>query len=165
MGLLLTGIADIRRVYSGKITYSANWDTIDQVTFWDLVDVISVQGYFPLAHEDNPTREAIAAGWRAPLETLRVLSERHGKPILFAEIGYDVSPDAAREPWRRNSRETPANRALQRRLMEVALETLEEQPFVVGMFWWKWIPGQRHGGDFSLRPPEVQEVLRSAWGS
>lgn len=157
-------IREVRQVYSGQITYSANWDRLDQVTFWDQVDYIGVQGYFPLASEDDPSREAILRGWRAPLEQLRRLSERYDKPILFAEIGYDVSPDAAREPWRRNSRDNPRNRQLQRRLMEVALETLEEQPFVAGMFWWKWIPGQRHGGDFSLRPPEVREVLRSAWG-
>lgn len=157
-------IAAVRQVYSGKITYSANWDRLDHVPFWDAVDFIGVQGYFPLAHDDHPSQRQILRGWREPLGQLRQLSERFDRPILFAEIGYDISPDAARQPWRRNSHNTPANRALQQRLMEVALSHLEGQPFIAGMFWWKWIPGNRQWGDFSLRDPEVREVLRRAWG-
>ncbi|MEM7349724.1 MAG: hypothetical protein AAF657_02885, partial [Acidobacteriota bacterium] len=79
-------IAEIRRVYSGQITYSANWDRLDAVPFWDAVDLISVQAYFPLSHETDPTDEAIRRGWDAPLDRLRRLSQRHDKPVLFAEI-------------------------------------------------------------------------------
>lgn len=157
-------IADVRKVYTGQITYSANWDRLDHVPFWDALDLISVQAYFPLSHVDHPSRQDIEGGWEAPLATLRTLSERHGKPVLFAEIGYDISPDAAREPWQRNSRDTAANRALQERLMHVALERIEREPFIAGMFWWKWIPGSRGRGDFALRPREIQDVLRQAWG-
>lgn len=156
-------VAEVRRVYSGKITYSANWDSLERVPFWDALDLIGVQAYFPLSHEPFPTAAAIRRGWEAPLERLRKLSERHGKPILLAEIGYDVAAEAAREPWRSRSRDTPENRALQRRLMEVALEHLERQPFLAGMFWWKWMPGSRRHSDFSMRHPGVMEVLREAW--
>ncbi len=156
-------LAAVREVYSGKVTYSANWDRLGQVPFWDAVDWIGVQAYFPLSALDDPSVEALEAGWEQPLRQLAELSRRYDKPVLFAEIGYDVSPDAAREPWRRNSRENEANRALQRRLMEVALRKIEPQPFIAGMFWWKWIPGQRHGGDFSMHHPEPRATLRRHW--
>ena len=156
-------IADVRRVYSGRITYSANWADIDRVHFWDALDLIGVQGYFPLSHEAYPTVAAIRRGWDGPLDKLRRLSQRYGKPVLFAEIGYDVSAVAASEPWRGTRDDTTANRALQRRLMEVALERLESEPFIAGMFWWKWMPGSRHRGDFSMRHPGVMDVVRRAW--
>ncbi len=156
-------IADVRRVYSGRITYSANWSDIDRVTFWDAVDLIGVQAYFPLSHEPYPTAAAIRRGWDGPLDKLRGLSRRYGKPVLFAEIGYDVSSAAAREPWRGERHDTPANRDLQRRLVEVALERLEREPFIAGMFWWKWMPGSRHRGDFSMRHPGVMDIVRRAW--
>lgn len=158
-------IAEVRQVYSGEITYSANWDRLDSVPFWDAVDLIGVQAYFPLSHDSNPTDVAIRRGWDAPLDRLRRLSQRYGKPVLLAEIGYDVSPDAASEPWKTNSRDTAANRALQRRLMSVALDRLEREPFIHGMFWWKWMPGSRYHGDFSMRHPSVMETLRGAWRS
>lgn len=157
-------IAAVRRVYSGRITYAANWDRLDAVPFWDAVDLIGVQAYFPLSHDPDPSREILLRGWDGPLTRLEGLSERHGKPVIFAEIGYDVSPVAAREPWLAHSRDTERNRSLQQRLMEVALERIESEPFIDGMFWWKWMPGSRSYRDFAMRHPGVQETLRRAWG-
>ncbi|MEM9598070.1 MAG: hypothetical protein AAGD06_27650 [Acidobacteriota bacterium] len=158
-------IAEVRRVYSGRITYSANWDRLGDVPFWDDLDLISVQGYFPLSAETYPTREAIGDGWNAPLKQLRTLSQRHGKPVLFAELGYDLSSVAATEPWRTDTHDTRENRDLRRRLMEVALERLAAEPFIEGLFWWKWIPGQRGYHDFAMQHPDAREILRRAWGS
>lgn len=157
-------IAEVRRVYSGRITYSANWDRLDRVGFWDAVDLIGVQGYFPLSDSSDPSAAELGRGWDRHLGELRRLAAEHGKPVLFAEIGYDLSADAARAPWQRNSRDDAHNRRLRRRLMEVALERLEAEPFVAGMFWWKWIPGDDRAGDFSMRRPEARAALLEAWG-
>ncbi len=51
-------ISDIRGVYSGKLTYSANWggspsvDEKDHIQFWDALDYIGLSGYFNL-YGDN----------------------------------------------------------------------------------------------------------------
>ncbi len=156
-------ITAVRGVYSGRITYSANWDRLDSVPFWDAVDLIGVQAYFPLSQDPDPSKETLLRGWDGPLARLEGLSKRHGKPVIFAEIGYDVSPVAAREPWLAKSRETAQNRELQRRLMEVALDRIESEPFIHGMFWWKWMPGSRSYRDFAMRHPGVKEILRQAW--
>lgn len=157
-------IAAVRAVYSGRIVYAANWDRLDSVPFWDAVDLIGVQAYFPLSYDEDPGSEALWLGWDGPVEKLRRLSKQHGKPVLFAEIGYDFSPDAARAPWRSARRETPESRALRRRLMEVALQRIEGESFIQGMFWWKWIPGTWDRDDFSMRHAEAREILRRAWG-
>ncbi len=157
-------IADVRRVFSGRLTYAANWDQLDKVPFWDAVDLIGVQAYFPLSHEPYPAREALERGWDAPLAALERLSEREGKDVLFAEIGYDLSSEAASEPWRTRSRDNEENRALRRRLIDVALERIEAASFIHGMFWWKWMPG-RHAGyrDFSMRHPDAKALLSREW--
>src|SRR5690606_31839344 len=39
---------EIRARFSGTLTYSANWDRLDAVPFWDAVDEIGLTAYFPL---------------------------------------------------------------------------------------------------------------------
>jgi len=160
-------IAAVRRVYGGRLTYAANWSELEQVRFWDALDLIGVQAYFPLSDHARPSRAALEAAWDQRLAELEAFAERHGgKDVLFTEIGYDLSPDAARQPWRRNSQETAEARALRRLLLEVALERLEREPLIRGMFWWKWIPGERRRDlDFSMRHPDAQDALRRTWGA
>ena len=51
----ITLIQDIRKVYSGKLTYAANWDReYKEVAFWDQLDYIGVQGYFSLNKRRDP---------------------------------------------------------------------------------------------------------------
>ncbi len=73
-------IAAVREVYSGRITYAANWDGLRRVPFWDAVDVLGVHAYFPLADEDWPSAEALEAGWTRHLNELEGLASEHGKP-------------------------------------------------------------------------------------
>lgn len=96
-------IAAVRQIYGGPITYAANWGEELQVPFWDALDVIAIDMYAPLTRGDDPTVEEVVAGWLEPpvngvvrdlydglplAEAMRRLSQYHGKPILFAEIGY-----------------------------------------------------------------------------
>lgn len=159
-------LREVREVYQGVVVYSANWDRIDAVPFWDAVDVIGVQAYYPLSDQAYPDRAAIEKGWSAPLAHLAELAQRHHKPVLFNEIGYDLSAKAATEPWLPSTRESAENRALRRRLMEVALEKLEKEPFLLGMFWWKWLPARPfHDPDFNMEDPDARAVLREFWAA
>ena len=156
----------VRSVYRGRLLYAANWDSLDRVPFWDAVDLIGVHAYYPLSGSDDPSADEIRRGWDEPLAALETLSGKHGgKPILFAEIGYNRSRDAARTPWEYRMSDSPEARALRRRLMDVALERVEAAPHVEGMFWWKWIPGDwRHDRDFSMRDAEARDALAARWG-
>jgi hypothetical protein len=158
-------VAEVRRVYGGRITYAANWDSLDRIGFWDAVDLIGVHGYFPLAEVDRPDTATLRRGWDAPLAGLRRLAESAGgKPVVFAELGYNRSPDAARRPWDNRTRDSAESRALRQRLIEVAIARLESEPGVSGMFWWKWIPGDdRSDRDFSMRDPEARAALERYW--
>lgn len=158
-------IASVREVYSGQITYAANWDSLHKVPFWDAVDLIGVNAYFPLADRDATDRESVDRAWGKPLEQLSSLSHQHGgKPVVFAEIGYARSPTAASAPWQAGVVDTAPVRALRRTLIDVALVKIEQTPFIAGMFWWKWIPGNdRWDRDFSMKDTEAREALTERW--
>jgi hypothetical protein len=52
-------ISNIRKVYSGKLIYAANFhEEYEHVKFWDALDYIGVQAYFSLAikQEGNVAR-------------------------------------------------------------------------------------------------------------
>ncbi|MCP4203368.1 MAG: hypothetical protein GY769_15730 [bacterium] len=157
-------IASVREVFPGTVVYAANWDRLKRVPFWDAVDWIGVHAYFPLSEAEDPDRALLRSGWEPPLAGLRRLSRAVGKPVLIAEIGYNLNPAAAREPWRYESEDSPESRALRTRLIDVAIERIASEDFVRGMYWWKWMPGRTHfRRNFSMRDSDVKRVLARRW--
>ena len=41
-------IAEIRKIYSGAITYDTNHGEEDRLKWWDAVDIIGISGYYPI---------------------------------------------------------------------------------------------------------------------
>ncbi len=137
-------IAAVRTVYDGKLTYAVNWSDYEAVTFWDALDLIGIQAYYPLTAAVPPRDEELIAGWDRLIQTFRGYAEQHGKPVLLAELGYAVSTAAAAEPWSDVRVGDPAQgRALKLRCMEIGLAALADQPFIAGVYLWKWFPDNR----------------------
>ena len=58
-------ISGIRESFDGELTYSSNWyDEYENITFWDALDYIGVQAYFPLADRAGLSSEEIATAWK-----------------------------------------------------------------------------------------------------
>ncbi|MEX0822060.1 MAG: hypothetical protein WD021_07930 [Rhodothermales bacterium] len=162
-------IEDVRQVYDGKLTYGANWhDDYLEVPFWDALDMVGVQAYFPLASIPAPDLSTILAGWDNHLSDVRALAARHQRPILFTELGYRSVPYAADEPWRwasRDERVEPDYR-LQADLYRGFFETFWHRPWFDGAIIWKFYPeGDRRGRgrevDFTPQGKPAEEVLRT----
>lgn len=83
---------DVRSLFEGQLTYSANWDEAESVAFWDAVDLAGVNGYYPL--EPDPERGAEAVARR-----LTALSARTKKDVLVLEAGYRSGPLSYVRPW------------------------------------------------------------------
>lgn len=157
----------VRAVYGGMVTYAANWDGVSRVPFWDAVDVIGVQAYYPLAPEGRaPTRAQLASSWKRHFTELRALSKKHGdKRVLFTEVGFARSPKAASKPWEAAEVDRDDVKKLRRLLMDVTLEELDKnESLICGAFWWKWMPGwSPWDSDFSMKDPEARAALKAAW--
>jgi len=159
-------IAAVKAVYHGKLTYAANWDEVDDVPFWDALDYVGVQFYYPLVKGLSPGDEALRAGMRRRLDELAAAAKRYGKPVVLTELGYAQSEAAASKPWSDQLvGDSEAAAELKLRCMRIALETLREEPSVVGVFLWKWFPGKRnHADEFVLQYDAMRQVIRGAWG-
>lgn len=161
-------VAQVRAVFPGRLTYAANWDAFEQVSFWDVLDTVGVQAYFPIV-ADLPavqiTASVLDEGWTPWLARLRAVAERTGKPVVFTELGYDCSPEAARTPWDPSSGDRVLGERVQELALDAAFRAMEREPAVVGAFLWKWFPGEMAHGDFRMSEPRLQERIRDAWGS
>lgn len=171
-------IADVREVYSGELTYAANWyREVEEVAFWDALDFLGVQGYYPLATEGPddpsaeplPTVEDLVAAWEPHAGRLEALARRHGKPVLFTEIGYVSRPGATEEPWvwpdhRDRQPSSAAGLELQARAYEAFFRTFWHRPWVAGAYFWKWYPGldpgRTVGVGYSPQGKPAEAVLR-----
>ena len=50
-------IADVRAHTGAPLTYAANWTDYQRVPFWDALDVIGIQAYFPLTDQRPPAEK------------------------------------------------------------------------------------------------------------
>ena len=74
-------IKAVRKVYKGKLTYAPNWDDYDKVTFWDDLDYIGVDAYFPLSFEKTPTVCALKEAWQPVLKKLGQFPDESIYPV------------------------------------------------------------------------------------
>lgn len=154
-------IGDVRRVYTGTLTYGANWDEAKRVTFWDQLDLIGVSFYAPLASAPTRSVAALTAGATRALAPLRELSARVGRPLLIDEVGYAPTPDAPVRPWEEGAGAPDAE--TQRACYEAFVAALEPADWVAGAFWWKWFSGPGDAGaSFSPRGRPAQAVMARA---
>lgn len=139
-----TLIAEVRARFSGPLTYGAHHSReVEEIEFWDALDAIGVHAYYPLGRtHETASAEDVRRAWLPHLASLRALSERFDKPIVFTEIGYPAHRGALEEPWRSVS-ELPIDEELQARAYEGTLRALSEAPFIRGVFFWKWFSGGR----------------------
>jgi len=163
-------IGEIRKRYRGKLVYCANWaEDLGHVRFWDALDWIGVQAYYPLADRPNPAVADLVAAWQEPLDMLEGLSRKWGKPVILTEVGYHSLDTAASRPWEwdlpgRLSLETQA------RCYEALFSALRDRPRVRGVFLWKWHPDYDNAGgvkdtEYTPERKPAEEVLRRAFAS
>ena len=129
-------VARIRAEFQGPLTYSANFDTWQEIGFWDALDFIGVSAYFPLSARPDPPLVELEAGWDRALEPLEAASRRWGRPVLLTEAGFPSIPSAAKAPWREER--SPADVWLQARCYEATLRALARRPWIEGAWFWLW---------------------------
>jgi hypothetical protein len=153
----------LREESDAPITYAANWTDYERISFWDMLDAIGIQAYFPLTNSSEPPDEKLLANsWKRKLRELNKFARKHNRPIVFTEIGYDVSTQAARKPWERGDRK-PSGEEIQKLCLKSALSALAEDDEVIGAFLWKWFPGNPRREDFLASTPAMKQIIKEHW--
>lgn len=160
-------IAAVRAVYSGSLVYAANWDEYPRVAFWDLLDYVGIDAYFPLSSARTPAVEELLAVWSSWQAALEAWQAGIGKPVLFTEIGYRSIDYAAKEPWAWEA-QAPYNPKAQAHAYSAALQAFQGQPWFAGFFFWNWLPNPHAGGpgdtDYTPQNKPAEQVLARFFG-
>ncbi|SMG31090.1 glycoside hydrolase family 113 [Arenibacter troitsensis] len=159
-------IQKIRGVYKGKLTYAANWDEYGRTPFWEDLDFIGIDAYFPLSDEKTPTVEQLRKGWQPHKEKIKALSKAKNKPIIFTEYGYRSNDYTAKKPWLVDHSQDDVNLEAQTNATKAIFEEFWKEEWFAGGFVWKWfIDHEKAGGKndnrFTPQNKPAQEVIKN----
>ena len=158
----------VRAIYSGPLIYAANQGEEVNVTWWDAVDAIGVDAYYPLTQTNQPTLAQLKAAWAPIASQLGQLSRRWGRPIVFPEIGYRSIDGTNQAPY---DYQMTGSVDLQEQAdcYQAVFETLTGQDWWRGVFWHNWTTIPTQGGpydeDYTANNKPAEDVLRKFYGA
>ena len=160
-------ISQIRNRYSGLITYCANWDEYEKIEFWDQLDYIGIDAYFPISKKKTPPVRKTVKKWRSIKEKIQKVSARTDRKVLFTEFGYRNVSFSGRRPWThdRGQKQNPNDKA-QANLLEALMRSFWKEDWIAGGFSWEWfgIPLEKGNTDFTVQDKPAMAVLQKYYG-
>ncbi len=156
-------IQKVRKIYKGPITYAANWDEYHKISFWQDLDYIGVDTYFPINRMKTPEVRKTIKNWRAIQKQLRKFSKAEDRQIILTEFGYRNVSYAGKRPWTHDKGEKiPPNNQAQVNLYQAFFHTFWKKSWIAGGFAWKWFAQPKSGKDtsFSVQGKPALTVLQ-----
>jgi hypothetical protein len=157
-------IAELRSYFpNGRkpLSYAANYDEYTQVQFWDDLDEIGVDAYFPLSKKKRPlqsdlTLEALTEKWHAPINRLHQFAEQWSRNVVLSEFGVPPYAAALHQPWewRLNKSERPnRDEGVQMRTIEALLISIrDEAQWLTAVDLWHWKVPDSAPSEYDIDP-------------
>lgn len=130
-------IAEVRKVYTGKITYAANWDNYEKIPFWHELDLIGLDAYFSFSPNKEPTVQELKLAMREKAAVLKKFASAHKKQIAFTEYGFRSEEFCCNKPWDYKEHKA-ANNNCQLNAYLAFNQTFYNEAWFAGGFIWKW---------------------------
>ncbi len=144
-------IKSLRNIYSGPLTYAANWgDEFEKVEFWDQLDYIGLNCYYPISKQDEPDLKRLRQGVKMVFDKVDEVHQRFGKPVILTEIGFRSVQSPWKQPHERAG-DKPYNQEHQAKAYQAVLEELPSHPGIRGVLWWKWPTIMENDSQFDRR--------------
>ena len=161
-------IVEIRKIYKGKLTYAANWDEFKRVSFWNEIDFIGVDAYFPLSDKKSPTVQELEIGWIPHKEEIIKIQKHFNKPILFTEFGYRSVDFNAVKPWDYSRVEGSVNLQAQVNGLQAIHNQFWKEDWFAGGFVWKWFHkhdevGGKTNNRFTPQNKPAEDLIRKLY--
>jgi hypothetical protein len=154
-------IREVRKVYSGKLSFSANWDK-REIDWWDALDFIAMSCYFELADSTEPTMEEIVERWQPYFDEIEEWHGRvgNGKPLIMSEVGYHSRDGVAQYPWD-YTKASPIDLEEQKLCYEAFRKVWAGAPFLNGVFFYAWFEeGGPDDPNYTPRGKPALDVIR-----
>jgi hypothetical protein len=161
-------IHEVKKVFSGKLTYAANWDEYTKVTFWEELDYIGIDAYFPLSDAKSPTVEELKTGWHKWKGAIAKFSSDKKAPVLFTEFGYRSMDFTAKKPWLVDRHDENVNMEAQVNATKAIIEEFWAEEWFAGGYVWKWfIDHEQSGGSennrFTPQNKPAEQTIRALY--
>ena len=161
-------IKEIRKVYKGKLTYAANWDEYKRVTFWNKLDFIGIDAYFPVSEKKEPSVVDFEKGWQPHKEEIYKVQKQFLKPILFTEYGYRSVDYSGKKPWESNRVNGNINLQAQVNGLQAIHNQFWKEDWFAGGFIWKWFHkhenvGGKNNNRFTPQNKPAEERLKNLY--
>ncbi len=154
----------VQKIFGGELTYSANWDHFDRVSFAERLDFLGVTGYFELAKDDDASEDALAKAWKDPRARLEAWAAKTKKPLVITEIGWPSVDGGAVHPWDYTA-SGDVDLEEQRRAYR-AFARAWGRSSLAGVFFWEWSgAGGAHDRGYTPRDKPAECVLASWFGA
>lgn len=137
-------IALANGAFSGWLTYAANWTSYTPVGWWDALDYIGIDAYFPLTGVPDPTLAQLTAAWNGRVASIGAwllsLPPEDRKQVLFTEIGYRSLNGANMAPWQWSPYGPADANGLQEQAdcYAAAFAATRDTTWLSGYYWWNW---------------------------
>ncbi|MEM9888239.1 MAG: hypothetical protein AAF849_20260 [Bacteroidota bacterium] len=153
-----------RAIYKGKLVYAANWDAYESIPFWDALDYVGINAYFPLVDQKTPSVETIAAAWQPIYKQIESFQKKMDRPIIFTEFGYLSVDGCTYNTWELESRvrSLPINEQAQANAYQALFQTFWEADWWQGGFVWKWFPNMQGGEGYNSHDYTPQGKMGAA---
>ncbi|WP_238567313.1 glycoside hydrolase family 113, partial [Jejuia pallidilutea] len=153
-----------------QLTYAANWNEYQSVSFWDDLDFIGVNPYFPLINKETPTVDEVKQALVPIKNDLTELSCSNQKPILFTEYGYRSIDFGAWEAWNLGDVTTSNhNFETQNNAYIAFYDVFWGEDWVAGGFFWEWkvlfngeVNNPNENG-WTINDKPVEEIIRDQY--
>ncbi|GAB0490259.1 hypothetical protein MMPV_001491 [Pyropia vietnamensis] len=166
-------IEAVRSVFRGTLVYSANHDAYKEVRFWDALDMIGIDAYFPLTSNDErePSRRAMEKKWASLGKDIASFRESAGlsdKQVMFAEAGYQSSTGATTASGHeagsnQGNEQQEVNVKLQAEAYAALLGIMGSYRFKwwEGAFFWNWeVSPRANEAEFNSWTPQGKPALQ-----
>jgi hypothetical protein len=163
-------IEKIREVYNGKLSYAAEGMNAQKIEFWDTLDYIGIDAYFPLTNKSAPALNELIEGWKKYEPEIKSLSEKYSKQVIFTEIGFKSVEGSAINPWEweQAGKSSQEEQAL---AFEATSIAFKNKPYLAGIFVWKYFTDmnsyERGNNEKGFTPygKEAEKVISGWFGA
>jgi hypothetical protein len=168
----------VRREYHGLLTYSANWEEERTVMFWDRLDVVGIQAFYPLAERPGASLDELRRAGVRRAEAIEAWAHAQDRSVMFTEFGYTARTDPTLRPWEwpDGMSDVRVDEHAQAEAYRALLEAFVGRRWFAGAFVWRYYANpmdasQEAAWGFSPRLREGEDVLRQiydarfAWGA
>ena len=161
-------IEKIKAIYKGELTYAANWNEYEKTPFWNEMDYIGIDAYFPVSNSKTPTVEDCLEGWMKHKKVIKSYSDTYEKPILFTEYGYRSVDFSGKAPWKSNRDLGEVNFEAQNNTTQALFETFWQEDWFAGGFIWKWFHNYENinsekNNMFTPQKKPVEAIIKKAY--